>query len=279
MLALFLKFCCKGILSQGFILIAVVIVGVIGGSCCGVMNWQSVLDAEWFALPRIFPFKDFPGVGTGKAIAIIGAAILGGLSGYIGSMFESVGDYAATCAACDTTFRVRHIDRGIMAEGLSCVVSGVIGALPVTSYTQNIGIVAATGVASRRVTRIAAVLFLLYGLCPKLAALLAAIPRPVIGAVFLITAATIMFSGLDLVISSERTQKNTIIAGTTLGASVMIPYFVTTAGKAWASTLPAFLNMFVNSNIFIAVVMGVLLNLLLNVAFRPKKEREKPDKN
>ena len=101
MLALFLKFCCKGILSQGFILIAVVIVGVIGGSCCGVMNWQSVLDAEWFALPRIFPFKDFPGVGTGKAIAIIGAAILGGLSGYIGSMFESVGDYAATCAACD----------------------------------------------------------------------------------------------------------------------------------------------------------------------------------
>ncbi len=279
LLALFLKFCCKGILSQGFILIAVVIVGVIGGSCCGVMNWQSVLDAEWFALPRIFPFKDFPGVGTGKAIAIIGAAILGGLSGYIGSMFESVGDYAATCAACDTTFRVRHIDRGIMAEGLSCVVSGVIGALPVTSYTQNIGIVAATGVASRRVTRIAAVLFLLYGLCPKLAALLAAIPRPVIGAVFLITAATIMFSGLDLVISSERTQKNTIIAGTTLGASVMIPYFVTTAGKAWASTLPAFLNMFVNSNIFIAVVMGVLLNLLLNVAFRPKKEREKPDKN
>jgi xanthine/uracil permease len=76
------------------------------------------------------------------------------------------------------------------------------------------------------------VLFLLYGLCPKLGTFLAAIPRPVIGAVFLITASMIMFSGLDLIASAERTQRNTIIAGTTLGASVMVPYFVTTNGAA-----------------------------------------------
>jgi xanthine/uracil permease len=80
----------------------------------------------------------------------------------------------------------------------------------------------------------------------------------------------IMFSGLDLIASAERTQRNTMIAGTTLGASVMIPYFVTTGGAAWAKTLPAFLNMFVNSNIFIAVVFGVVLNLLLNHLFKEK---------
>ncbi len=49
--------------------------------------------------------------------------------------------------------------------------------LPVTSYTQNIGIIAATGIASRFVTQVAAVMFLLYGLSPKLAVMLASIPR------------------------------------------------------------------------------------------------------
>ena len=270
LLALFLKFKCKGVLSQGFMLLSVVAVGVIGGSVLKVMDWQSVADAPWIALPKLFPFKDFEGVGNGQAIAVIGAAVLGGFTGYIGSMFESIGDYAATSAACNVTFKVKHIDRGIMSEGLACAIGGLFGALPTTSYSQNIGVVAATGVASRRVTRVAAVFFLLYGLCPKLGTFLAAIPRPVIGAVFLITASMIMFSGLDLIASAERTQRNTMIAGTTLGASVMIPYFVTTGGAAWAKTLPAFLNMFVNSNIFIAVVFGVVLNLLLNHLFKEK---------
>ena len=270
LLALFFKFRCTGLLSHGFILITVVIVGIIGGSLFGVFNWAGVANAKWFALPRLFPFRNFEGVGNGRAIAIVGAAIIGGLSGYIGSMFESIGDYAATCAASDEVFRVKHIDRGIMAEGLSCMASGVIGALPVTSYTQNVGIIAATGIASRRVTQVAALLFLLYGLCPKLAMILASIPRPVIGSVFLITASMIMFAGVDLISSSKRTERNTLVAGTTLGVSVMLPFFVTTGGKAWAATLPPFINMVVGSNIFLAVLFGVALNLLLNVVFKEK---------
>lgn len=277
--ALYLKFRGKGIISQGFILISVVIIGIIGGSALGVMKWDGVWAAAWFALPGLFPFRDFPGVGTGQAVAIVGAAIVGGFTGYIGSMFESIGDYAATCAATGEIFKVKHIDRGIMSEGLSCAISGVIGGLPTTSYTQNIGIVAATGVASRRVTRVAAVLFLIYGLSPKLAALLVAIPRPVIGAVFLITASLIMMSGFDLISSSEdMTQRDIIIAGTTLGASVAIPQYAATAGAEWTASLPSFLNMFVNSNIFIAVILGIVLNLLLNVRFKPK-EKESEEKN
>lgn len=86
----------------------------------------------------------------------------------MGAIFESVGDYAATCAACDEVYRVKHIDKGIMASGLGCMITALFGGLPCTSYTQNIGIVAATGVASRRVTQYAGVLFLLYGFCPKM---------------------------------------------------------------------------------------------------------------
>ena len=237
-LCLIFKFKGKGLLSQGFILITVLLVGV----------------------------------GNGTAVAVVGAAVLGGFTGYIGSMFESVGDYAALCATCGETYRVKHIDKGIMAEGFGCAICALFGSLPTTSYTQNIGIVAATGVASRRVTQVAAVLFLLYGLSPKLAALLAAIPRPIVGGVFLVSAAMIMFSGIEVIQSSEHNQRNTLVAGTTIGMSVMLPLFCSTTGAEWAASLPKFLNLLVTSNVFIAVVCGIVLNLLLNVLLKEKKE-------
>ena len=237
-LCLIFKFKGKGLLSQGFILITVLLVGV----------------------------------GNGTAVAVVGAAVLGGFTGYIGSMFESVGDYAALCATCGETYRVKHIDKGIMAEGFGCAIYALFGSLPTTSYTQNIGIVAATGVASRRVTQVAAVLFLLYGLSPKLAALLAAIPRPIVGGVFLVSAAMIMFSGIEVIQSSEHNQRNTLVAGTTIGMSVMLPLFCSTTGAEWAASLPKFLNLLVTSNVFIAVVCGIVLYLLLNVLLKEKKE-------
>ena len=124
--------------------------------------------------------------------------------------------------------------------------------------------------ASRYVTRVAGGIFILYSLCPKLAALLAAIPRPIIGGVFLVSAAMIMFSGVDVITSSPRTQRNTLVAGTTLALSVMLPYFCTTGGAAWAAGLPKYLTMRVTSNIFIAVICGILLNILLNLVFKEK---------
>ena len=140
LLALVLKFRGgKGLLSQGFILITVIIVGVVGASALGVFNWEAVHNAPWFALPKLFPYTGLEGQ-SGSTIAFVGAAIVGGFSGYIASMFESVGDYAATCAACDEVYRIKHIDRGIFAEGLGCVISAFFGGLPCTSYTQNIGI-------------------------------------------------------------------------------------------------------------------------------------------
>lgn len=267
LVALIFRFKFKGLLSSGFILMATVLVGVIGGTILGVFNWSAVASAPWFALPKFFPFTNLAGQ-SGEVITFVPAAILGIFAGYLGSMFESVGDYAATCAACNEVYRIKHVDRGIMAEGLGCVVTAFFGGLPCTSYTQNIGIISATGVCSRRVTMTAAVLFILYGLCPKLAYVLAGIPRSVIGAVFLISAATIMFSGIDNIVSDKRSLKNTIIAGTTIGIAVMLPYHCASTYSAWASSLPKFVNMIVTSPTFLAVIVGIVLNIFLNYVLR-----------
>lgn len=271
LLALILKFKTKGMVSQGFILITVVIVGVVVSSFLGIFDWNAVYAAPWIKIPRLFPFTGLSGQPN-AVITFTAAAIIGGFSGYMGAIFESVGDYAATCAACDEVYRVKHIDKGIMASGLGCMITALFGGLPCTSYTQNIGIVAATGVASRRVTQYAGVLFLLYGFCPKMAYILAGIPKPVIGAVFLISAASIMFSGIDSIVSSPRTLRNTLVAGITLTLAVMLPYQCTSTYKEWADSLPPFLNMLCTSQVFIAVLCGVGLNILLNFVLRDKEE-------
>ena len=141
--------------------------------------------------------------------------------------------------------------------------SGVLGALPVTSYTQNIGIIAATGVASRFITQGAAIMFLFYGLSPKLATLLASIPRPVVGSVFAISASLIMFSGIEVIMSEKQSMENNLIAGTTIGAGVILPLFSATAGAQWVSTFNDFGRMYMTNNIFIAVTVGIVMNLLI----------------
>lgn len=262
LVALFLKFRCRGIMSRGFILVSTLLVGVGAASLLGEYDWARVAEAPWFAMPKFFPFRGLDGTDT--AVAFVIAAVIGGLTGYIGSIFESLGDYAATCAVSGESYRVKHINRGIAAEGAGCIASGFLGALPVTSYTQNIGIIAATGIASRFVTQVAAVMFLLYGLSPKLAVMLASIPRAAIGGVFAISASLIMFSGIDVITSEKRNLKNNLVAGTALGMAIMLPFYASTAGAKWAATLTPFWRMYVNNNVFIAVTVGVFMNLLVN---------------
>lgn len=271
-LALTLKFKFKGLISNGFVLVSVILVGVIASSFLGEFDWSKVAAAPWFEVPKLFPFKGYG--GNTNAFVFIGIAILGGITGYIGSIFESIGDYAATCSVCGETYKVKHINKGIAAEGAGCVAAGLLGALPVTSYTQNIGIIAATGIASRFVTQVAAVMFLLYGLSPKLAMILACIPRPVVGGVFAISASLIMFSGIDVVISEARDFANNLIAGTAIGAAVMLPFYVSTTGAKWASTLGSFGKMYVANSVFIAVTIGIVMNILIRYVFKIKPETE-----
>lgn len=270
LLALTLKFKFKGLLSNGFVLFSVLIVGVLIATPLGRYDWSEVAATPWFSMPKLFPFRGYDGVD--KPFILLGAAIIGGFIGYIGSMFESLGDYAATCAVSGETYRVKHINKGITAEGLGCIVSGLLGALPVTSYTQNIGIIAATGIASRFITQVAAVMFLFYGLSPKLAMMLASIPRPVVGSVFAISASLIMFSGIEVIMSEKQSIENNLIAGTTIGAGVTVPLFTATAGAEWVSTFGDFGRMFMSNNIFIAVTVGVIMNLLVTYVLIPSKE-------
>ena len=86
-------------------------------------------------------------------------------------------------------------------------------------------------------------------------------------------AAIMSVSGIDSIISDKRSLRNTLVAGTTLALAVMLPYHCASTYSAWAKSLPAFLNMLCTSTVFIAVVAGVLLNLILNYVLKDKNEK------
>lgn len=248
-----------GILARGAVFFSIWIVGLGVGGLFGDVNWALVQQKPLFELPTLFPYG-----GPGFGWEFAAAAILGILAGYAGSMVESIGDYAATCAVAGETFTVRHMNRGIFAEGLGCAVASIFGGLPCTSYTQNVGIIASTRVASRFVVQIAAVILALYGICPKFGALLAAIPRPVLGGVFIIVCGMIANSGIQLLSDAGREPVNLLTVGVTLIAAVGVPAYISfSLGPEWLETIPAVLRLLLTNTVALAVILAVSLNLLL----------------
>ena len=86
LLALILKFKTKGMVSQGFILITVVIVGVVVSSFLGIFDWNAVYAAPWIKIPRLFPFTGLSGQPN-AVITFTAAAIIGGFRGVLGAIF------------------------------------------------------------------------------------------------------------------------------------------------------------------------------------------------
>lgn len=243
----------RGVLARGAIFCSIWIVGLGAGSLLGEVRWDIVSAKAWISLPRLFPFG-----GPGFGWTIVPAAVLAVLAGYLGSMVESIGDYAATCAVADEPYTARHMNRGILAEGIGCVLATVVGGLPVTSYTQNVGIIATTRVASRFVVQGAALILLLYGLSPKFGALLVAIPRPVLGGVFVVVCGTIVLSGLRLIAAGRAGPASDLVAGMTLVLAVGVPVYVRSAlGESWLTALPMLIRLAVTNPIVLAVLLAV----------------------
>jgi NCS2 family nucleobase:cation symporter-2 len=251
-----------GLIARGSILFSLLLCGVGGATALGLADFAAVGRAPWLGLPRPFAFGA-PGLGW----ELVPAAVIGVAIGYLGSIAESIGDYAGTCAVSAIPYRVRHMNRGITVEGIASAVGPLFGALPLTTYAQNIGVIATTRVASRRVVQVAAALLLLYGLSPKLGALLVLIPRPVVGAVFLVICGMIAVAGLRLLACGPRDDVYYLTTALGLGAALTLPLVAPTQ-KEWFATLPPLGRLMLSNGVVLAVSLGVTLNGVLGALLR-----------
>ncbi len=205
------------------------------------VDFSGVATAPWIRVP--YPFQwGMPQFGV--------VATIGMLSGYMASVIESVGDYYA-CArlAGAPNPTARTINRGITFEGIGCLIAGMFGTgNGTTSYSENIGAIGLTRVASRRVVQLAAILMVGLGVVAKFGALFTSIPSPVVGGMYCAMFGMIAAVGLsNLQFIDLNSARNLFIIGFAFFMGLSLPeYFahnpIKLGGDAWNAGLGDILN-------------------------------------
>ncbi len=181
----------RGFLSVIPILIAVV-AGYVAAIACGIVSFEAVAAAPWFALPK-FSLPVF----NPEAIMIILPVIL-----VIAS--EHIGHQVVTSKIVGRDLlKDPGLHRSLFGDNFSTMISGLIGSVPTTTYGENIGVMAMTGVYSVRVIAGAAVLSIVCSFVGKLSMLIQTIPGPVIGGISFLLYGMIGTSGLRILVDSQ----------------------------------------------------------------------------
>ncbi len=176
-------------LGRGFVSYASVLLGVGVGwvlaGLTGLVDPSPIAAAGWIQMP----------VPLACGFDLRWSAVLVMSFVYVISTIETIGDISGTVAAEGREPTTEELRGGLVADGVMSALAGIFSAFPNTSYSQNVGVVNLTGVVSRHVTAITGGLLILLGLVPKVGAIFATIPRPVVGGAGLILFAMIFASG------------------------------------------------------------------------------------
>ncbi|WCE31687.1 nucleobase:cation symporter-2 family protein [Vibrio sp. SCSIO 43137] len=246
----------KGLLSAAAIVIGM-FVGYIVSVMLGIVDFQPMYDAELFALPELLPF----GI-TFTLSGVIGMSIA-----YLVTIMESTGDFLALSDATHTKLTGKKLSRGILCDGLGSAFASLFGSTPFSSFSQNVGIVSITGVASRHVVALTGALMVLAGLFPKLGGLVVTIPNPVLGGAGLVMFAMIISAGINILSRINFTKRNMLIIAVGVASGLAV-----TVRPDVLNHLPDSLKVILGSGITTGSLVALSLNLLLKVDIEDELE-------
>jgi len=233
------------------------------------VNFQAIGEAPWLVFPTVFRWGSI-----GQTLKFNTLAFTAILAAYTSSMIESFGDYHSISYASGLPDpSAKTISMGIGSEGLGCIISGMMGGVGTTSYTENIGIVALTGIASRRVIRTGAVILIALGFLWKFGTIIGTIPSPIIGAAYLSLFGLIGALGLQVFTRADVTStRNLLIFGVAFTMGLGLPGWMAqhTVAFANAEWLAGILNGLLKNGM---AVGGVTAAILDNVIPGTDKER------
>ena len=252
----------KGYLKQLSVL-AGLIVGYIVAIFMGKVDLSMIMSGGIVALPHLLPIK--PEFHAG---AIMSACII-----FLVSAAETIGDTSALVAGgLGREITGEEISGSLACDGYGSFISGLFGCPPVTSFSQNVGLVAMTKVVNRFTIMTGAVAMILAGLFPPIGSFFASLPQSVLGGCTIMMFGTILTSGMQMIANCGFTQRNiTIVA---MALSIGIGFTTTSESGIWAEFSPVVQSGF-SANVVAGVfVVAIIMNLIL-----PKNmEVEKLDK-
>ena len=245
--------------GKGICKLASILLGILAGYAvafiAGMVDLSGVAGASWFSLPEVLPF----GV-TFEASGCIALGLLFAINS-----IQAIGDLTATTVGgMDREPTDRELQGGIVAYGVSNVLTALLGGLPTATYSQNVGIVATNKVVNRWVFAMTGGFLLLAGVVPKFSAILTTIPQCVLGGATVAVFSTIAMTGMKLIAGEGITARNTTI----VGLSAALGVGISQAADALAQFPEAVTTIFGKSPVVIATLLAVFLNLVL-----PREEK------
>ena len=251
-------------LFEGWIASLAVLVGLGVGYAAalafGMVDYAGVREATWIGLAYPFRF----GAPRFDAFAIVPLC-----AAMLVVMIESTGLFFALGETCGRTVASPEVARGLAACGLGAAIAGALGALPCTASAQNVGLIGVTMERSRWIAGAAGAILVLLGLLPKLGALAASVPQPVLGAAGIVLFGMVAATGIRILARVDyATRHNLLIVAVSIGIG-LIP----SVAPAFFAQAPKWTGAAMNSGITLAAVSAALLNAWLNGSARRAGER------
>lgn len=237
----------KGMISTASILIGMT-VGYIACIPLGMVDFTSVAEASWISFPKIF--------STGVDFNL--KYVIPFIPAYLVTTIETVGCLKAICQVSEVDGNSKRIGSGVLADGIGSAVAGCLGTFPNTSFSQNVGLIPLTKVASRYVAMMAGVLLVILGLLPKFAAIINTMPQPVLGGVGIVMFGTVAASGIQTLSSVKLTNKNLLVIATSIGLGLGVTF-----RPEILAGLPEGIKMIFSSGISTGTIAALILNLIL----------------
>ena len=241
----------KGFLANIAVLLGIVIGGIVTASL-GMMHFEKVASADWFAL--ITPLRF--GVPIFDPILILTMVLV-----MIVVMIESTGMFLALGEMTGKKITRPMLSAGLRTDGLGTVLGGLFNTFPYTSFSQNVGLVGVTGVKSRFVCVAGGIILIVLGLVPKMGALVEALPTVVLGGAGLVMFGMVAATGIRILsqVDFKTSRNNLFVVAVSIGFG-MIP-LVAPDFKMW---LPHGIHPLIESGILLASISAVVLNAFFN---------------
>lgn len=245
----------KGIISSASVFIGMIL-GYVIGIPLDMVDLSSVYAADLIAIPSFLRY----------GLTFDLASTLAFVPAYVVSTIGTVGIMMAVGQASKVDLGSERISAGVLCDGVGSVIAGVFGAGPNTSFSQNVGLITLTKVASKHVMLIAGVILTILGVFPKLSALIAVMPMPVLGGVGFIMFGLVAAQGIKTLAQSPLGDRELLIISISFALGIGV-----TVKPDVLSSLPEALQMILSSGISIGTLTALILNIVLIDRKKSKK--------
>lgn len=237
----------KGMISSASILIGIV-VGYIVCIPLGLVDFTPVKEASWLSFPKILEF----------GVTFDAKAVMAFIPAYFVATIGTVGCLKAIGETSNIDIGDKRVAAGVLSDGVGSALGGLVGSCTNTSFSQNIGIISLTKVASRHVAVMAGILLVILGFLPKVAAIITGIPNPVLGGVGIMMFGTVAAAGIRTLSNIKLTERNLLIIAISMGLGLGVTF-----RPDVIHNLPEAIRMIFSSGISTGTIAALILNAVL----------------